>query len=153
MITQALVAGKLPAVLDQFFSGVLGMIYKGWVLVCLLQFLQWICKYPVQNVFLLKLSRIVSVICTWVSMFKCLELLLIYCTYTNIICYLDNFFPHRNLDAFFFPHRNFYPQISWFCFFFFFFSEWNEIPVTAWNIRMGVALPLTSLSPGIESRA
>ena len=42
-----------------------------------------------------------------------------YCTYTNIICYLDNFFPHRNLDAFFFPHRNFYPQISWFCFFFF----------------------------------
>ena len=38
------VAGKVPAALDQFFSGVLGIIYKGWVLVCLLQFLQWICK-------------------------------------------------------------------------------------------------------------
>ena len=140
------VAGKAPAVLDQFFSGVLGIIYKGWVLVCLLQFLQWICKYPVLNVFLLKLSRIVYVICTWVSMFKCLELLLIYCTYTKIICYLDNFSPQK--PGCFPPPQKFVPPN-----FLGFFSEWNEIPVTAWNIRTRVAQPLASLSPGTESRA
>lgn len=95
-----LVTRKVAALVGQFICGVLGIISKVRALVWLFQLLQWFHKLPVLNTFLLKLSRIASVVCTWINAplyIEYLEILLVHCPYTKIICYLADFFPPRTL--------------------------------------------------------